>query len=164
MHIRHSRPEDLPRMQELYAGARAFMAANGNPTQWPEGFPAEDTLKEDIATGISYVCEDDGGRVVGTFAFYTGREEADYAEIFDGAWLNDAPYGVVHRITSDRSTHGVGSFCLQWCYDQCGNVRIDTHRDNRPMRHTLEKNGFTQCGIVYVRDHEERIAFQKTAG
>ena len=29
MRIRHSRSEDLPRMQELYAGARAFMAANG---------------------------------------------------------------------------------------------------------------------------------------
>ena len=32
------------------------------------------------------------------------------------------------------------------------------------LKETLEKNGFTRCGIVYVRDHEERIAFQKTAG
>ena len=31
MEIRKSRVEDLDRMMEIFAAARAFMAANGNP-------------------------------------------------------------------------------------------------------------------------------------
>ena len=34
MRIRPSAIEDLDRIMEIYAGARAFMAAHGNPNQW----------------------------------------------------------------------------------------------------------------------------------
>ena len=34
MIIRHSKEEDLPRMMEIYAYARDFMAEHGNPNQW----------------------------------------------------------------------------------------------------------------------------------
>ena len=106
------------------------------------------------------------GRVVGTFVFFVGEDES-YKVIEQGDWKDHrVPYGVVHRITSQRgegAPRGVGSFCLQWCFEQCGNVRIDTHRDNLPMQGALAKNGFEHCGIVYVRGGEERIAFQKVA-
>jgi RimJ/RimL family protein N-acetyltransferase len=46
---------------------------------------------------------------------------------------------------------------------QCGNMRIDTHSNNLPMRRVLEKNGYQYCGIIYVRDGSERLAFQKLA-
>ena len=40
MRIRHSRKEDIPRMMEIYAVARQFMADHGNPTQWgPSRWP-----------------------------------------------------------------------------------------------------------------------------
>ena len=29
------------------------------------------------------------------------------------------------------------------------------------MRHLLEKNGFKECGIIYVEDGTPRIAFQR---
>ncbi len=161
MQIRKSTLADLPHMQELYAQARAFMAENGNPTQWANGYPEQSMLEGDIADGVSYVCTDEEGRIVGTFVFFVGEDES-YKEIFEGDWADHTiPYGVVHRITSDQSTRGVGSFCLQWCFEQCGNIRIDTHRDNRPMQAALAKNGYQRCGIVYVRGGEERIAFQK---
>ena len=164
MKIRSSQPADLERMLELYAQARTFMAEHGNPTQWANGYPERAMLEEDIRRGVSYVCEDDSGRVVGTFVFFVGEDES-YRVIEQGDWIDHRiPYGVVHRITSQRTeprVPGVGSFCLKWCQDQCGNVRIDTHRDNLPMQHTLARNGFTRCGIVYVRGGEERIAFQK---
>ena len=38
-------------------------------------------------------------------------------------------------------------------------LRIDTHENNRPMRHLCESRGFTQCGIIYVDDGSPRIAF-----
>ena len=82
-------------------------------------------------------------------------------DITDGDWINDSCYGVVHRITSTGNVKGAASFCLNWALEQCGNIRIDTHRDNIVMQHLLDKNGFKYCGIVYVEDGTERIAYQK---
>ena len=81
--------------------------------------------------------------------------------IYEGESLNEAHYGVVHRITSDGSIRGAASYCLQWALEQCGNLKIDTHRDNIVMQHLLDKNEFKYCGVVYVEDGTERIAYQK---
>ena len=78
-----------------------------------------------------------------------------------GQWLNDKPYGVIHRIASDGKTKGIGSFCVNWVVSQCGNVRIDTHRDNVVMQNMLKKNGFQYCGIIHIENGEERLAYQR---
>ena len=52
-----------------------------------------------------------------------------------GNWLNDAPYGVVHRIASDGTVKGAASFCLSLrAFSQCHNLKIDTHQDNPSCR------------------------------
>ena len=84
-----------------------------------------------------------------------------YVRIYEGQWLNEAPYGVVHRITSDGTIRGAASFCLNWAFNKCGNLKIDTHRDNIVMQHLLDKNGFKYCGVVYLENGSERIAYQK---
>lgn len=89
------------------------------------------------------------------------KGDPTYMRIYDGDWINDSCYGVVHRITSTGNVKGAASFCLNWALEQCGNIRIDTHRDNIVMQHLLDKNGFKYCGIVYVEDGTERIAYQK---
>lgn len=38
--------------------------------------------------------------MVGTFCFIVG-EDPTYAVIDNGKWLNDAPYGVIHRMASN---------------------------------------------------------------
>lgn len=81
--------------------------------------------------------------------------------IEDGAWINEEPYGVVHRIASARTVRGAATFCVNWAFRQTGNIRIDTHRDNIPMQNMLKKNGFRYCGTVYLENGEPRIAFQK---
>ena len=166
MKVRHSTQSDLPRMMEIYAHARAFMAAHGNPNQWgPTGWPPEALLREDIRQGHSYVCESDAGRVVGTFFFICGQDiEPTYAEIAGGKWLNDGPYGVVHRIAGDGTERGVGAFCLSWAYGQCAHLRIDTHGDNAVMQRLLEKLGFVHCGTIHVEEDDyPRLAFEKSA-
>ena len=40
-------------------------------------------------------------------------------------------------------------------------ISIDTHKDNLIMQKFLSKNGFDRCGIIYVEDGTERIAYQK---
>lgn len=164
MQIRKSTEQDLGRMLEIYAVARRFMAEHGNPNQWgPRGWPPEALLRRDIESGRSYVCLNDAGRVVGTFFFDQGADiEPTYRQIADGAWLDDGPYGVVHRIASDGSERGVGAYCLSWAYAQCGHLRIDTHADNAVMQGLLAKLGFQRCGIIYVHeDRDPRFAYEK---
>ena len=96
---------------------------------------------------------------MGAFVFFHGPEPS--YEAIDGHWLNLEPYSVIHRIASDGSHRGVLARCLAWCEGQTKNLRIDTHRDNRVMRHLLEKNGFIPCGTILAEDGTPRIAYQK---
>lgn len=165
MNIRRTEPEDLPRVMEIYAEARAFMAENGNPNQWgPTNWPPEDLIRQDIRSGLSYVCAGEGGVIHAVFFFTQGPDvEPTYREITDGAWLDPSPYGVVHRIATDHSVRGLGAFCLNWAYARCGHLRIDTHGDNTVMQGLLRKLGFTRCGTIYVReDRDPRLAFEKS--
>ncbi len=159
MEIRKTHSNDLDKILTLYEAARIFMENNNNPDQWGKLYPSRQLLENDIKNAKSYVCVDDS-QILGTFYFEVGIEST-YLKIFDGVWLNDLPYGVVHRIATVREKRGVASFCLDWCLKQCGNVRIDTHRNNLPMIRVLEKNGFVLCGIINLENGDERIAFQK---
>lgn len=159
MEIRQAVKGDFDRIMELYERARRFMAEHGNPTQWPSSYPPAELVEEDMAEGNLYVCVADE-RIVAVFYYRVG-EDPTYQVIRDGNWLNDRAYGVVHRITSDGSVRGAASYCLQWAWEQWRNLRIDTHRDNVVMQNLLKKNGFQYCGIIYVREGEERLAYQK---
>ena len=53
---------------------------------------------------------------------------------------------------------------LAWSFSQIDNIRIDTHRDNKPMRHLLEKYGFTYCGIIYLLNGDERLYCREGTG
>lgn len=159
MEIRKAVQGDLIRILELYGMAREFMRNHGNPDQWGEHYPPDEMVRADIAGNQSYVCVD-AGVIVAVF-FYEEGIEPDYGVIAGGSWLNDAPYCVVHRIAAPTGRKGVATFCINWCcQNSCGNVRIDTHRDNVPMQRMLEKNGFVRCGMIYVRNGSERIAYQ----
>jgi RimJ/RimL family protein N-acetyltransferase len=164
MNIRHSTGQDLPAIMEIYRTARLFMAKRGNPNQWgPTNWPPETLLRNDIKEGNSYVCTNDNGTVIGTFYFIQGKDiEPTYREITDGAWLDDSAYGVVHRLASDGSERGIGQFCINWAFAQCGHMRIDTHTDNKVMQKLLTKLGFQRCGIIYViEDNYPRYAYEK---
>lgn len=163
MNVRHSTENDFERIMEIYKYARAFMVSQGNPNQWEaKNWPPAWLIHEDIASGRSYVCEEEG-RVVGTFYMDYGKDiDPTYLEIEGGKWLDDSAYGVVHRIAADGSVKGAGTFCLNWAYEQCGHLRIDTHGDNIVMQNLLDKLGFQKCGIIYVKeDNYPRFAYEK---
>ena len=151
--------ERLEDVMALYQDARRFMCAHSNPDQWAAGYPGKDLIAREIAWKQSYICVD-GQEIAAVFSLI-GGEDPTYRKIYDGAWLNDAPYSTVHRICVAHQGKGIGAFCLQWCLVRCGNLRIDTHRDNWPMRSLLKKGGFTYCGRIFLEDGAERMAFQK---
>ncbi|MBE6813095.1 MAG: N-acetyltransferase [Ruminococcaceae bacterium] len=161
MHIRHTRKEDLPRLLEIYAIARRFMAENGNPTQWKTNKPAPERVKQDIEENLNFVGVDDNDIIRFVFVFFTCPEPT-YSYIENGAWLNDAPYGTIHRVATDGTVHGAMGEIVNFCRQTTENLRIDTHENNIPMQKALAKNGFKKCGTIYLEDGDSRIAFQRT--
>ena len=173
MIIKRTKPEDIPAVMQIYAEARAFMRENGNPTQWKDGTPPQKLIERDIRENKSYVCVDDNaGRgdpnappastdnILAVFYFSVEREPA--YDIISGAWLDGNSYGVIHRIAKGRNApKGVGAFCINWCFGQHANIKIDTHENNAPMRKLLANLNFSYCGVVTYPDGGERIAFQK---
>lgn len=153
--IRRAKPADLDRILEIYRLARQFMVENGNPTQWKDGYPAHEMLEEDIRLQRLFVVETD--QVCGVFMFNIGNDPT-YSYI-EGSWGSNEPYGVIHRIAGVGG--GIFESALEYCAQQIHHLRIDTHADNKPMQHLVEKAGFTRRGIIYVADGTPRIAYDR---
>lgn len=158
LRIRRAVPDDIPEIMALYDLGRDFMRKNGNTLQWVNGYPYQSMIEEDIRRGNSFVCEA-GGELQAVFALIWG-EDPTYAHI-DGAWLQNGPYGTVHRLAARGKYPGIATHCLRWCFDLCGDLRADTGDCNTPMRHTLEKVGFVYCGEIICDDGTPRRAYQK---
>lgn len=151
---------DIPRLMEVFADAKQTMREDGNLEQWNGSYPDEAAILRDIERGVSHVIEDNGV-IVGTFAFIPGVEPT-YLNIFGGKWTDDsAPYATIHRIAGARGSHGIFRTCMEWSAGQTDNIRIDTHRDNRIMQKLITAAGFTYCGIIYLADGNERLAYQR---
>lgn len=150
---------DIPVFEEIYGNARNYMRASGNMHQWIGGYPQREIIESDISKGNLYKVVDNG-EIVAVFCYFEGIDPT-YNKIYNGEWLNDKPYGVIHRIAVASHRKGIASFCFNYCLNRCRNLKIDTHQDNAPMRNSLIKNGFTECGIIYLLSGDERIAYQK---
>ncbi len=159
MDIKNASAENLTEILAVYQTARAFMCANGNPTQWTGGYPSKDILSEDIKMQKLYILEE-AGIIEGVFFFSEGPDST-YGYI-EGDWQNDLPYTVIHRVASRGKKRGILKQIVDYCLSISNNIKIDTHEDNIVMQKALEKLGFIKCGIVYLENGEERIAYQVT--
>lgn len=157
--IRKATPADREEILAIYANARQFMVQAGNPTQWGSTYPADSLVDQDIAAGYTHVYEIDG-RIQAVFAMIAG-DDPTY-QVIRGRWLNYHPYHAVHRVANRGEVKGAAAHCLNWAVEQTGNVRIDTHDDNFPMQHVLEKLGFSKCGRIWLENGAPRVAYQKT--
>ena len=162
MGIRNATIGDLSKIRKIYNAAKAYMDSSGNPNQWPVGYPPEEYLRQDIELARLYVCEDEE-RLCGAFMLSTEGDPTYH--YIDGAWINDEPYGVLHRIASDGTQKGIFGRVLEFCKEKMSeqniwNLRIDTHADNKTMQHLVKKHGFEQCGIIYLENGSPRIAYQ----
>ena len=186
MFVRNAKPDDIERIYEIYAAAKAYMRAHGNDVQWVGiDFPNHEKLVKSIENGETFVVADsfacgpcdgaeaaaaarsreDGERLVGVFAFIEG-DDPTYHVIENGSWKDDGPYATVHRLGSSGEVKGVGDCVFSWATERCAerglNLRCDTHELNLTMQNLLKKNGFGYCGIIYEPDNTPRLAFQKT--
>lgn len=157
MQVRKATQADLDTILTIIDGARAYMRAHGNTVQWPDGYPSRETFETDIATGNSYIVEDEDG-ILGTFAFLPGPD-VTYLEIEEGAWHYDEPYYVVHRVASAGKKGGFTKAAFAYAAARASYLRCDTHADNLPMQHAMKRAGFEYCGVIHIADGTPRCAF-----
>lgn len=160
MNIRKANIADVDSIMKLIDAGRKIMRSDNNLNQWIEGYPHRETIIKDVENGNSYICMEED-MPIATFAFVKGPDET-YNNIYEGEWIDDAPYHVIHRMASTPDSHGVFDSVMDYCFRHSDNIRIDTHRDNKIMRHVIEKYGFRYCGIIYLQNGDERLAYQKT--
>lgn len=159
--IRNANKNDVDTALALYEKARDFMKKAGNPHQWKGGYPSRELIEKDVEEGHLYVCCKDG-KPIAVF-FFAIHDDPTYACIDGGAWLTNGEYGVLHRIAVGPCGAGVAGTCFDFCLSKCKSLRLDTHKDNIPMQKALAKHGFTYCGVIYLENGDERIAFEKIA-
>ena len=167
MFVRKAANEDLDTILQIYDNARKFMRAHDNPDQWKDGsYPDRALLEYDISLGRLYVVDDEG-EIIAVFAYILG-EDPTYQVIEYGSWINNEPYGTVHRLASSGKRPRITEFLFDWALEQCPNLRGDTHSDNYVMQSAAEDFGFKMCGIIHLKgcgdqyDGDPRIAYHIT--
>ncbi len=161
MEIRKALTTDLPQIMIIIDAARRIMRDTGNATQWTNGYPSPEIIESDIAANAGFVCISES-ELVGYFCFMMGdNPEPTYNHIESGDWLANGPYGVIHRLATSGKVRGVAGKAFEFAFSKIQNIKVDTHRDNRPMHNFLRKNDFKYCGIIYVNDGSPRDAYQK---
>ena len=179
--IRPATVADLPALRPVFEAAKGIMRADGNLSQWSApGFPDDSLLLRDIARGGGFVIESvipsSGSSVIpssGSSVIPSEAKESIVAyfallpspeptyDVIDGAWLTDEPYGVIHRMASYPDVHGIFSTVIDYAATRYANLRIDTHRDNHIMQRLIGKHGFTYCGVIWLEDGTERLAYER---
>lgn len=134
--------------------------------QWQNNYPNSETINNDILSGHSYVLVKDDSVVATAAVSFDG--ESTYNNIYEGKWLTNDKYAVIHRIAVDNTYKGLGlsseimkrveALCLS---KDVHSIKVDTHKENLSMQRLLKKNDFEYCGIIYLHDGNERIAFEK---
>lgn len=157
---------DLDQVMEAVEDSREVLRLQGNG-QWQDGYPNRNDFINDINNGRLFVTYlDDPNEIVGVCAI-TYREE-DYHHLYEGKWLTDLPYVVMHRVAIKKKYKGkgLGKKLFEVFIDVAKkegyrSLRIDTHEGNLPMRHIITSFGFIYCGKAILTPDKDRMVFEK---
>ena len=165
MIFRRTTMEDIPSVLEIICQAQEYLK-NQSINQWQNGYPNKESMIEDIQNGYSYVMEADGV-VIGTMAIVLDGEPT-YEHIYEGGWKTDSTsYITLHRVAIHNDWKGngiarsmIGNVVTMYRNCDVKSIRIDTHRENISMQSMIKKYGFEYCGIIYLEDGAERLAYE----
>ena len=163
--IRKANKNDIKDIMKVVASAQTFLKEEG-VDQWQNNYPNEEVLIRDINNKNLYVYEFDD-KVVGFCAIIFGID-VTYNKIYNGKWLGENNnYVTIHRIATlkEYRKHNIASEFVLYTKKlaqerNLESIRIDTHKDNVAMNSFLLKNGFVKCGIIYLLDGNERLAYE----
>ena len=95
--LRPATMEEIPVIWEIILQAKAQMYREGKH-QWDENYPTVPILENDVRRGWGYVLvpSDDDSDIIAYGAVVFDGEPA-YKGLWDGQWLSEQPYVVLHR-------------------------------------------------------------------
>lgn len=99
-----ARREDIPECMEVLNSGREFQRAQGF-VQWPDGYPPQSEIEEDVQNSEGYVLRAGGG--VAAYLYIGFHGDPAYPDI-RGAWRYDGPYAVIHRVAIGSKYRGKG--------------------------------------------------------
>ena len=152
--IRKARVSDYDQLIKIFSLAKEFMKKSGNPNQWKDDYPGVNFIEE-IKNGHIYLLEDE--KIYGVFSLLTHDPNYEYIK---GEWLNDKPYLAIHRVASDGSRKKVFEDINDFALKKGCDLKIDTHKDNKVMQDIILRQSYKYCGIIYLANGEERLAYQ----
>lgn len=169
--IRQARIEDLNEVLTVIADAKELLKNNGS-LQWQDkdGYPNYQTLKNDIDKQSLYVKTING--VIAGIAVLGKDGEPAYDNIYQGNWLNNEKFYVIHRLAVKKEYYrqGIAKEILTF-FEQVtqsmgvDNIKIDTTQENIAMNNLLINCGYQKCGVIYLNRKDvydkERLAYQK---
>ena len=148
---------------EILQEAIAQRKSDGSD-QWQNGYPNEQTVKEDIQDGFGYVLVENN-IIIAYAAIIFGIEPA-YNEI-KGSWLSNDNYTVVHRVATSKNFKGKGIATQLFLLieglsinNDIFSIKVDTNFDNTPMLRILEKLNYSYCGEIFFSG-APRMAYEK---
>lgn len=165
MEFRKSVKADVNDIMKIIKQAQDYFNKQGI-NQWQDNYPNVETILNDIANKNSYVLLKDNNIVATAAVSFDG--EKTYDSIYEGKWISNNEYAVIHRIAVNNNYKGLGlsSQIIKNVEQLCLNkgvysIKVDTHEENVSMQKLLKKNKFQYCGIIYLEDESKRIAFEK---
>ena len=165
MYLRKSNEKDLREIMKIISQAKAYFKEN-EINQWQNNYPNIETIISDINKNESYVLVEQEDIIATSVISFNG--EKNYENIYNGQWLTNEKFAVIHRIavSNNHKGKGIAAQILKYVESMCrekgiNSIKIDTHEDNISMQKLLKKSGFKYCGIILLEDRSERIAFEK---
>lgn len=173
MQIRKAEMADFDQVMAILKDGRNQLAERGID-QWQGDYPNPDYVKEDIEHGYAYLVKSEDGETVGTLSIVPAPDTT-YDQL-DGAWqVETNDYVTIHRVAihSDHTGHGYASKLYQAVisyftsgFNDVKSIRVDTHEDNLPMQHLIEKSGFKRVGTLHgvYRPNEISYVYELVTG
>ncbi|NMA67428.1 MAG: GNAT family N-acetyltransferase [Clostridiaceae bacterium] len=165
MEFRKAVEADIHRIMEIINQAKDYLKSNGID-QWQDGYPNPEIIKSDIKNNYGYVLVYNKEIIATVAVSFDG--EKTYEKIYNGKWITDDRYAVVHRLAVDNKYKGQGlsSIILNNIEKLCLNngvysIKVDTHEENLSMQRLLKKNNFIYCGTIYLENRSKRLAYEK---
>ncbi|MBU3161166.1 GNAT family N-acetyltransferase [Clostridium frigoris] len=165
MEFRKAVETDTNDIMSIIMQAQAYFKKHGI-NQWQNNYPNVEIIRNDTNNKNGYVLLK-GDNIVATAAISFDGEKT-YDSIYEGQWISDNEYAVIHRIAVDNNYKGLSLSSQiiknteQICLSKgVYSIKVDTHEENLSMQKMLKKNKFQYCGIIYLENGSKRIAYEK---
>lgn len=152
MTLRKANFSELPIIWNILQQAIEQRKLDGSE-QWQNGYPNEQTVHDDLASGNAYVLVENN--VIIAYAAIIFGVEPAYNDI-KGSWLTNGDYAAVHRVAVSNAAKGKGvaTSLFKLIEEQCidnkvYSIKVDTNFDNIPMLKILDKLAYTHCGEIF---------------